>query len=274
MPRTSTYPSESNKLHGDVELIRVPQLLETQLDHAFGLVHLSLCDYEAALSPLLRAARAGEAGWVPAVVPDLVEAGVRTGHRDLVRRAAASLVDSPLVEPTALARGLVARVGALMADDEAADPLYRLSTLELVVAGDGVALARTQLVHGEWLRRHHRRHEAREVLQAACAGFEATPSKAFAVRAHAEFLAAGGSDGEAGGAAFGLSPREHQVAVRAARGCTNREIAASLYVSTWTVDFHLRKVFRKLGIRSRRQLAGVLARASGWPLSPSLAQPA
>jgi len=117
-------------------------------------------------------------------------------------------------------------------------------------------LAHTRLLFGEWLRRGKRRAEARGQLHAACQVFESCGAVPFAERARAELLATGkqvrkravpsGND---------LTPQERHVAILAAGGHTNAEIAERIFITVSTVEFHLNKVFRKLGISSRRQIA-------------------
>jgi len=122
-------------------------------------------------------------------------------------------------------------------------------------------VARTQLAYGEWLRGQDRREEAREELRAALAGFEATEALGFAERARRELRAAGASPRAAADRdPAELTPHELRVAQLVSHGLTNREAAAALFVSTKTVEHHLRNTFRKLGIRRRAELARLMAR--------------
>jgi DNA-binding CsgD family transcriptional regulator len=116
-----------------------------------------------------------------------------------------------------------------------------------------------RLLYGEWLRRENRRVEARVQLQAANEFFVAMGAKAFAQRAEAELLATGErARPRRVELKTDLTPQEHRVASLAAERLTNPEIAARLYLSPATVDYHLKKIFRKLNITSRRQLDGAL----------------
>jgi DNA-binding NarL/FixJ family response regulator len=122
-------------------------------------------------------------------------------------------------------------------------------------------VARTQLCYGERLRRQRRRIEAREQLRAAMEAFDRLGAAAFAERARTE-LAATGQTARRGEAALSgtLTGQELQVALMVAKGATNREAAVALYLSPKTIEYHLRSVYRKLGIRSRVALARVVAR--------------
>jgi DNA-binding CsgD family transcriptional regulator len=142
--------------------------------------------------------------------------------------------------------------------DEGTEKYYREAIGQHDAARGPVHLARSQLVYGEWLRRIKRPRDAREPLRAAYRGFDEMGARAFAARAHRELSAAGESVPIRSTAQdrAALTAQEAQVAELAASGATNAEIAAQLYLSPNTIDYHLRKVFRKLGLTSRRQLAG------------------
>ena len=154
------------------------------------------------------------------------------------------------------ASGIEARVRALLSDGEVADSLYLQSIDCLSGTRVRVELARTHLVYGEWLRRERRRRDAREHLRTALEAFTGMGVEAFARRAERELLASGDRARKRTVDTLDqLTPQESQIARLAADGHTNREIAAQLFISASTVEYHLRKVFRKVGVKSRTQLA-------------------
>ena len=170
------------------------------------------------------------------------------------------------VTPTQWALGIQARLRALLGEGEPAERLYRESIDRLARTRVRTELARGQLLYGEWLRRNNRRVDAREQLRAACQMLEAMGAGGFAERARRELLAtgetvrkraqrAGMRAGQAGNA---LTTQEAQVARLAGEGLSNPQISTRLFISPRTVQYHLRKVFTKVGITSRGQLHRVL----------------
>ncbi|MCP2279690.1 regulatory protein, luxR family [Nocardia amikacinitolerans] len=189
------------------------------------------------------------------MLPDLVEAAVRTNDAGTAEQALKRLAERAGASETPWAMGVLARSRALLADDFAAEELYleALSLLERTPLTTEVA--RTRLLYGEWLRRRRRRRDARHQLHTAHELFLDMGATAFAERARTELAGAGERARErTPSSSYDLTPRELQVAHLAATGITNQQIAAELYLSTATVEYHLRKIFRKLGITSRRQL--------------------
>jgi DNA-binding CsgD family transcriptional regulator len=143
----------------------------------------------------------------------------------------------------------------LLSDGEAADRLYRQAIEALEGTRVRVELARVHLLYGEWLRRQRRRLDARRELRTAHTSFTEFGMEAFAERARVELEATGEhARKRAVETRDELTPQEAQISRLAADGATNQEIAAQLFISPSTVDYHLRKAFRKLGIKSRRQL--------------------
>ena len=146
-----------------------------------------------------------------------------------------------------------------MADDSDAEDLYREAIARLESTTIVTELAQARLAYGEWLRRQKRRIDARVQLRAAYDAFAAMGVEAFAARARSELAATGEKvRRRVAGPVTDLTPQEAQVARLAATGATNAEVAAQMFISTSTVDYHLRKVYRKLGISSRRYLANAI----------------
>ena len=155
--------------------------------------------------------------------------------------------------------GFLARSRALAAEREAAEALYREGIERLGRTRIRVALARTLLVYGEWLRRENRRVDAREQLRASHEMLTDVGMEAFAERARRELMATGETVRKRTVETLDdLTPQEAQIGRLAAGGFTNPEIGAQLFLSPRTVEWHLRKVFGKLGISSRRQLRTAL----------------
>jgi DNA-binding CsgD family transcriptional regulator len=186
---------------------------------------------------------------------ELIEAAVRSRKAALAADALGQLSQTTAASGTDWALGVEARSRALLTDGEAAEPLYRQAIERLDRTRIRVELARAHLVYGEWLRRDRRRLDAREQLRTAHELFTEFGMEAFAERARVELEATGEhARKRTVETRDDLTPQEAQISRLAAEGATNQEIAAQLFISPSTVDYHLRKVFRKLGIKSRRQL--------------------
>lgn len=195
-------------------------------------------------------------------LPDLVEAAARAGDHTSARRALDRLTDRATAAATPWALGVLARSQALLATDDAADGLFADALGHLQSTRVATEIARTHLLYGEWLRRAGRRTDARVQLGRAHDMFAAMGADAFGERARSALLATGARAKAAvqptGDAA--LTPQESRIAALAAQGLTNAEIATSLFVTASTVEFHMTKILRKTGTRSRRELRGLLAR--------------
>jgi len=193
-------------------------------------------------------------GWALA---ELVEAGVRTDGRDEAANAFDRLRERTGASGTEWALGVEARCRGLLNNDEAS---YRESIERLARSRAALELARSQLCYGEWLRRVNRRADAREPLRAAHASFGRMSATAFSERARRELLATGETVRKRTGKIVeALTPQEVHVALMARDGHSNPEIGARLFISPRTVEYHLHKIFRKLGISGRRALRDALA---------------
>ena len=193
-------------------------------------------------------------------MPDLVEACVRAGFDEQARVACAAF--ESFAEPGAptWALALAARCRALLSED--ADDIEREFTEALRLHAQSKRpfnRARTELLYGEHLRRQRKRVESREHLRMAFTGFEALGAEPWAERAGAELRASGETARKRDPSTIDqLTPQELQIVRFVADGHSNKEVAAQLYLSPRTIDYHLRNVFAKLGITSRTQLAHLL----------------
>ena len=186
---------------------------------------------------------------------ELIEAAARCGKPDLAADAHDRLSQTTAASGTDWALGIEARSRALLTEGDAAEPLYRQAIEALERTRVRVELARAQLLYGEWLRRERRRLDAREQLRTAHQRFTEFGMEAFAERARVELEATGEhARKRTVETRDDLTPQEAQISRLAADGATNPEIAAQLFISPSTVDYHLRKAFRKLGVKSRHQL--------------------
>jgi DNA-binding CsgD family transcriptional regulator len=191
---------------------------------------------------------------------ELVEAAVRSGHNDVAADALRSLAKITSASGTDWAGGIEARSCALLSEGDTAERFYRESIERLGRTRIRADLARAHLLYGEWLRRGRRRLDAREQLRLALNMLEAMGMDAFAERARRE-LQATGETARKRNVASGdeqLTAQEAQIARMARDGMSNPEIAARMFISARTVQYHLSKVFAKLGIESRMQLDLVL----------------
>ncbi len=193
-------------------------------------------------------------------LPELVEAAVRAGRPELATEAVERLTAKGAASGTAWGLGVAARARALTSEGDDAEAAFNESLDLLRRTRVRADLARTHLVLGEWLRRAGRRVEARAELENAYTMFSGMGMQGFAERARAELLAGGTAvrrhDDESRG---DLTAQEAHIARLAGEGLSNSEIGAQLFISSRTVEWHLRKVFAKLAITSRRELRGMLS---------------
>jgi DNA-binding CsgD family transcriptional regulator len=220
--------------------------------------------HRAACDAARRAFEHDQLGNGPFVIPELAEAASRTGEVALLTAALEWLSERTRVAPTDWALGTEALVRALLSEGDAAEARYRESIAYLGRTRVRAQLARAHLLYGEWLRRQRRRADAREELRTAHGMLDAMGIGAFADRARRELAATGetarrrivetSSD---------LTVQEARIARLAREGLSNPEIAARLFLSARTVQYHLGKVFAKLGIGSRSELGHVLPAEPG-----------
>jgi DNA-binding CsgD family transcriptional regulator len=224
--------------------------------------------HDAARDAAARAFERDQLGYGPFVVPELADAAARTGDMALVGAALEWLSERARLTPTEWALGIEARVRALLTEGKVAERWYRESIERLRRIQLRAELARSHLLYGEWLRRERRRGEAREQLRTAYQMLDAMGIEAFAERARRELQAAGETVRKrTGRPSEALTAQEALVARLARDGLSNPEIAARLFISSRTVQYHLSKVFAKLGISSRGQLHRVL------PSDPDIRSP-
>ncbi|WP_084077728.1 LuxR family transcriptional regulator [Demequina sp. NBRC 110057] len=218
-------------------------------------------EYAAALPVLLEVL---DTPFLQASLPqlsDAVEAAVRSDRPEVARRLADHLAAHADACGRPWARALAARAAALVTDGPDAEPLYAEAIASIDATGLTGEQGRTRLLYGEWLRRRGRRLDAARELTRAHEILTECGATVFAERARRELAAAGMAAPRRGprNPREDLTAREAAIAALAAKGRTNAEIGARLFISANTVDYHLRKVFRKMGVTSRRQLADALA---------------
>jgi DNA-binding CsgD family transcriptional regulator len=223
---------------------------------ARAMVHNGLARYEVALEAAEQAFEDPRELWFCTwTMVELIEAAARSGRHQRAADVLEQLTETTRASGTPWALGLEARARALV-DEEGAENHYREAIERLEPTRLAVDLARARLLYGEWLRRQRRRIDARTELRLAHELFSDFGMEAFAERARIELEATGErARRRSADTRDQLTPQEAQIARLAAEGSTNREIAAQLFISPSTVEYHLRKAFRKLDVKSRTQLA-------------------
>jgi DNA-binding CsgD family transcriptional regulator len=200
-----------------------------------------------------------EPGLAVLSMAELIEAAARTGRPERAADAIRHLSEATTIAGSDWALGIRARSRALLSDGEPAECLYREAISRLGRTRVRVELARAHLVFGEWLRRQNRRVDARDQLRSAYEMLTAMGIDGFAERAYRELLATGEIVRKrTAGTASQLTGQEARIARLAGEGKTNPEIGTQLFLSPRTVEYHLHKIFRKLGISSRRELRRAL----------------
>jgi DNA-binding CsgD family transcriptional regulator len=230
--------------------------------------HLAVLDlsagrYKDAFDRLAPIVREDRLGFGTIMLPDFIEAAARCGEHEAAIAALDRLAARSVAGATHMGLGRLARCRGLLADADEAEEHYRESIKLLGDSTSATDLARSRLMFGEWLRRQRRRSEARSELMTAYAMFADMGAAGFAERARIELGATGAKPRKrVPETANDLTPQESQVAKLVVAGHTNREVAARLFLSPATIDYHLRKVYQKLSVSSRVELTQQMAVAS------------
>jgi DNA-binding CsgD family transcriptional regulator len=229
-------------------------------DLAIATLELGRGRYAEALAAIEPVVAEQQVGWTCLGLAIAIEAAARMDEHDRAAGYVADLEQRAVAAGTDWALGQLARCRALVADDADAEDLYLEAIARLASTSVVTELAQARLAYGEWLRRQNRQIDARTVLRAAHDAFDAMGAEGFAARARSELAATGEKIARrAAGPVLDLTSQESLAARLAATGATNAEIATRMFISANTVDYHLRKVYRKLGIRSRRELASAVS---------------
>ena len=228
-----------------------------------AILHNGLGRYEQALSDAQQAAEEAPELYLSVwALPELIEAAARTGKTQVADAALERLVEAAGIGDSDWGLGVLARSRALLSEGEDAERAYREAIERLSRTRLRPELARAHLLYGEWLRRENRRVDARAQLRIGHEQFSTIGMEAFAERARGELQATGEHvRARTPEARDDLTAQERQIAELARDGLSNPEIGARMFLSPRTVEWHLRHVFAKLGIRSRRELANALPRS-------------
>ena len=232
--------------------------------YARALLYNGLSRYDPARAAAQEACASGDQGLLSWALPELIEASTRSGKREASTAALRRLEKLTPPGGPERALGIRALLLALAGASEGADALYQEALERLAGGGLPLHRARAQLLYGEWLRRQGRRVHAREQLRAAEATFSQVGAAGFGERARRELLATGETVRRRSvETRDALTPQQAHIAALAGTGYTNSEIGAQLFLSPRTVEWHLHKVFIKLGIGSRRELRAAI-RGQEW----------
>jgi DNA-binding CsgD family transcriptional regulator len=227
----------------------------TYTDYARAVLYNGLGNYRPAAGAAHGASAVDEIVISPWALYELVEAATRSDQQERARAAADQLSQLAVASSSNWARGAAARSRALVCRGRAAEAEYRDAIELLGSTRMATHLARARLVYGEWLRRENRRIDARNQLRPAFDALASTGAEAFAARARRELQATGEKARKrSDDTRADLTPQEEEIAQLAGEGRTNQEIGAQLFIGGRTVEWHLRKVFAKLDISSRREL--------------------
>jgi DNA-binding CsgD family transcriptional regulator len=226
------------------------------IDWAESVLYNGLGLYTEALAAARRVVDHADLVPVNWSMPELIEAAIRVDDLELAAEVDRRLSERCEQSGTDWALGIAARSHAMLVEGDRASELYGEAIERLGRTRMAVDLARAHLLYGEWLRRERRRRDARVELRTAHELFSGFGLEAFAQRAQTELLATGEKvRSRTVESTYDLTPQEQRISELVAHGATNKEIAAQLYISAATVEYHLHKVFRKFGVTSRGQLA-------------------
>jgi DNA-binding CsgD family transcriptional regulator len=251
-PASQLIEATSRDPSADGAVVNLASYASTVLDNGLG-------RHDAARDAAWEVFERDNVGSLPLVVPELAEAASRTGDVASLTAALERLSERTRATPSDWALGIEARVRALHSEGDAAERLYRESIERLGNTRVRVELARSHLLYGEWLRRASRRVDARAELRTAHEMLDAMGVVAFAERAARELRATGETARRRTVETRDeLTAQESQIARLASDGLSNPEIGTRLFISRRTVEYHLHKVFAKLGVSSRNQLHRVL----------------
>ncbi len=227
--------------------------------YAMAVLYNGLGQYDDACDAAWRLFQRDPLGFGPTVLPELVEAASRSGNTERLQSAVGWLSERSQATPTDWVLGTFAYARALASDGDVAEIAYVEAIERLERSTVRVHLARAQLAYGEWLRRRGRRIDARLQLRAAHEMLSTMGVELFAERARRELLATGEKVRKRSiERRDDLTAQEAQIARLASEGLTNPEIGSQLFISARTVEWHLRKVFTKLGVTSRKELQAAL----------------
>ncbi|HET7739771.1 MAG TPA: AAA family ATPase [Mycobacterium sp.] len=227
-------------------------------EYATAALFNGLGRYDEAFAAARKACEHEDLGFYSWCLFELIEAASRSGQQDTSTQALRLFEERAGASGTDWGLGALANAQALLADNEAADALFTEAIERFERTHVVLHLARARLNYGEWLRRVNRRLDARQQLNSAYEEFTRMGAQGYAERTRRELIATGEKvRKQQVGSGDELTAQEAQIARLAAAGFTNQEIGAQLFISTHTVEWHLRKVFVKLGITSRRQLRSV-----------------
>jgi DNA-binding CsgD family transcriptional regulator len=229
-------------------------------NYATAVLYNGLGRYDAALAAAQQVAERDELGLPGWALSEVVEAGVRAGLAETAVAGLERLQERTRAAGTDWALGIEARSRALVSEGPDAEDAFREAIDRLEGTRIAIHHARARLLYGEWLRRAGRRLDARPQLRRAHEALSAFGAEAFAERARRELLATGETARKRRSETFDeLTAQQRLIAGLAADGRTNPEIGAQLFISPRTVEYHLHKVFSKLGISSRRELRDALS---------------